>query len=168
MQKPIIFILVIAALLGLIFFLASPNTAGQGGASEQEQLAASALASNEESYDFGQISMKNGKVSYTFAITNTESGELKLTRLSTSCMCTEAFITDEKGEKLGPFGMPGHGGGRTALSLAIPAGESRALEVVFDPAAHGPAGIGKIARAVFIEDSNGGIKTLEISATVTP
>lgn len=168
MQKTIIFILAVTAILAFLVFVASPNTAGQSEASGQKQLAASALAASEETYDFGQISMKNGKVSRAFTITNTGETELELKSLSTSCMCTEAFITDEKGEENGPFGMPGHGGGRTALSLLIPSGESRALEVVFDPAAHGPAGIGKIARSVFIEDSNGGIKTIEIFAVVIP
>lgn len=166
MKKPIIFILIIAALLGLIFFLASPNTAGQSSA-PQKQLAASALSASENSYDFGNISMKNGKVSHIFTIKNEGVSETTISRLSTSCMCTEAFLT-ENGQRIGPFGMPGHGGGTTAISAIIPAGESRELEVVFDPAAHGPAGIGKITRAVFIEDENNGTKTIEISAAVTP
>jgi len=49
----------------------------------------------------------------------------------------------------------------------IKAGETREIEVVFDPNAHGPAGVGLIERVVRLEY---GEKTLElnIKAVVTP
>ena len=64
--------------------------------------------------------------------------------------------------------MPGHGGAVPKVNETIKAGESRNIEVVFDPNAHGPAGIGMIDRFVFIEDANGEKLQLEIKATVTP
>ena len=166
MQKSILIILGIAALFALLFALGSQNPGSVPGG--DALTAASALSVSEDSYDFGEISMKDGLVRRSFTVTNNASSTpLILSRISTSCMCTEAFL-ESNGEKLGPFGMPGHGGATRSIREEILAGESRAVEVVFDPAAHGPAGVGRITRAVFIEDEAGGVATLEISATVTP
>jgi hypothetical protein len=64
--------------------------------------------------------------------------------------------------------MPGHGGFAPDINEIVPPQENRGVDVVFDPAAHGPAGVGRIERAVFIEDENSGMKTLTIKALVTP
>ena len=63
--------------------------------------------------------------------------------------------------------MPGHGGSVPKVNDTIKAGETREIEVVFDPNAHGPAGVGLIERVVRLEY---GEKTLElnIKAVVTP
>ena len=47
-------------------------------------------------------------------------------------------------------------------------GDDAVVEVVFDPAAHGPAGIGPIERVVTIENSAGRPLELAFNATVTP
>lgn len=166
MQKNILIIVGATALLALLFLLGSRTP---GAIPDSDALAAaSVLSVNESSYDFGEISMKEGLVRRSFTITNSSSSTPLVVRsISTSCMCTEAFLLSD-GERIGPFGMPGHGGATRSLREEIPSGESREVEVVFDPAAHGPAGVGRITRAVFIEDENGGVQTLEISATVTP
>lgn len=187
MQKSILIILGFAALLILLFVLGSKNS---GAVPDAKKLsAASTLSAREDSYDFGEISMKAGLVRHTFTIENSSStSPLIIAGISTSCMCTEAFLvrpspeidgapaasgTDadvamSASERLGPFGMPGHGGATRAVREEVPAGESREMEVVFDPAAHGPAGVGRIERAVFIEDEAGGTQTLTIKALVTP
>lgn len=41
------------------------------------------------------------------------------------------------------------------------------VEVVFDPAAHGPAGVGRLNRVVYLETS-AGKKEIRFSANVTP
>lgn len=157
----------VIVLLAVLFFLGSRNTGPipQG----ERSAAASILSAAEDSFDFGEISMRDGSVRRIFTVQNSSSTTpLAIRDISTSCMCTTAYLNGPSGT-LGPFGMPGgHGGGNTAVSEVIPAGESREIEVVFDPAAHGPAGVGRIERAVFIEDENGEVQTLKISATVTP
>ena len=50
----------------------------------------------------------------------------------------------------------------------IKAGESRKIRVVYDPNAHGPAGVGQIDRFIELTDSNGAKLQLEIKANVTP
>lgn len=63
--------------------------------------------------------------------------------------------------------MPGHGM-IPEINEALQPDEKTEVEVVFDPAAHGPAGIGKIERTVYIENSPNQVLMLNFSAFVTP
>ncbi|MFZ2150184.1 MAG: DUF1573 domain-containing protein [Minisyncoccia bacterium] len=133
------------------------------------------LVASETFYDFGTISMKNGKVSKIFKITNSGTEDVNLTKISTSCMCTAAYLITLDGSKLGPFGMPGHGGttdmpghGDSKAGEIISVSDSRDIEVVYDPNAHGPAGVGLIERAVFLEDENRNVVEFKFKVNVTP
>ncbi|OHA38051.1 MAG: hypothetical protein A3G03_01305 [Candidatus Taylorbacteria bacterium RIFCSPLOWO2_12_FULL_44_15c] len=128
--------------------------------------AASALLASEKLYDFGSISMKDGLVNHIFKITNSSDKDVLVKKIVTSCMCTEAYIESEGKEK-GPFSMEGMGYVPPA-NETIKAGESRNVKVVYDPNAHGPAGVGAIGRLVYITDAAGGELQLEIKALVTP
>ena len=111
--------------------------------------------------------MKNGNVSKKFTITNPTDENIFISSLTTSCMCTNAYFIQLDGNKKGPFSMPGMGF-VPKLNENIKAGESRDIEVVYDPNAHGPAGVGMIDRFVYLEDSSGKKLQLEIKANVTP
>lgn len=126
----------------------------------------SILTVSELTHDFGKISMKDGKVAKTFQVLNSGSAPLTIEKIITSCMCTAAFLDSQSGRK-GPFGMPGHNVVPKVNENVAP-GESRSIEVVFDPAAHGPAGVGPITRNVFITDKDGGEVELTIKAVVIP
>jgi hypothetical protein len=82
-------------------------------------------------------------------------------------MCTTAFIVESDGSTKGPFGMAGMGG-ITATNETISSGESRIIRVVYNPNAHGPAGVGQIDRFITATDSSGGSVRYEIQALVTP
>lgn len=129
--------------------------------------AQSALVATEILYGFGEISMKNGNVEHTFEVTNPSDKTVTITSVSTSCMCTTAFLLDGE-ERLGPFGMPGHGGPSTSVRKNVPPGGTLRISVVYDPNAHGPAGVGTIDRFVYLKDESGRILPLEIQANVTP
>lgn len=126
----------------------------------------SSLTVPEKSYDFGTISMKNGKVSYDFKVQNTGNKPLTVTKMFTSCMCTEAFLVNGAKES-GPFGMPGHAA-LAPISESIAAGASAVVRVVFDPAAHGPAGVGTISRVVTVQTDTGAPLEFRFRAVVTP
>ena len=64
-------------------------------------------------------------------------------------MCTTATLTTKEG-KAGPFGMPGHEAIQT-ISQTIAPNEEASVEAIYDPAAHGPAGTGKVRRTIYIE-----------------
>ncbi|MBI2003723.1 MAG: DUF1573 domain-containing protein [Parcubacteria group bacterium] len=162
MKTLIILVITIAGLIGILAWLGAVNTGGNSQSSEGPAV----LSAAEDSFDFGTVSMADGKVSYRFSVINTVEKEIKITAVYTSCMCTEAILT-LNGENLGPFGMPGHGGvPRVNKNLGI--GEEAVVEVVFDPAAHGPAGVGLIERVVYLENDSGAPLVLMIKALVTP
>ena len=131
-------------------------------------VAANTLTALETFYDFGTISMKNGNVSRVFRVTNPTNEDIKVPSLTTSCMCTTAYIIKENGSKSRPFGMPGHGGTVPKANEIIKAGGSLDIEVVYDPNAHGPAGVGMIDRFIYLEDEAGNKLQFEIKANVTP
>ncbi len=125
-----------------------------------------ALTSDAPSFDFGRISMAKGKVSHRYSIRNTGAKPLTITKMFTSCMCTTATLVTPSAQK-GPFGMPGHGWlGSVNESLAP--GEAAQVDVVFDPAAHGPAGVGPTARTVTVVNDAGLALELRFNALVTP
>ena len=64
--------------------------------------------------------------------------------------------------------MEGHGSPVPTINEELPAGQEAQIEVVFDPAAHGPAGVGPISRNVFVETTDGKKLVFEIKAQVTP
>jgi len=129
-------------------------------------LAASALTAMESGFDFGEISMAKGKVSHTFKIKNDTSEAVVAKQLYTSCMCTEASLI-KADKKVGPFGMPGHDF-VPKINETLAAGEEADIEVVFDPAAHGPSGVGPIERVVYLEQEGKNPLEINIKASVTP
>lgn len=115
--------------------------------------SAGTLAAVESFYDLGTISMSAGKVSRVFKITNSGGTPIQVKKIYTSCMCTTATLTTQKG-KAGPFGMPGHTVIPTISQIVAP-GEEASIEAIFDPAAHGPQGVGKVRRSIYIETATG-------------
>lgn len=157
---------VLLVILGLMLW--GRGNAGAGNTPNQpNQNSESLLAATETFYDFGEITMKAGNVERSFEIKNPTDADIKIANIETSCMCTTAYLETESGMK-GPFGMPGHGGPAGRVIETLKAGESRTLRVVFDPNAHGPAGVGQIDRLVYITEENGGTLELRIKALVTP
>ncbi len=126
----------------------------------------SLLKSNENNFDFGTISMAKGNVSHVFTVANTGTEPIVVKKLYTSCMCTTATLTND-GKTVGPFGMPGHAS-IPSIDVTIAPGATAQVNAVFDPAAHGPAGIGTISRVVVLENSAGKPVEIGFSANVTP
>ena len=163
MKKTIIItLLIVAGLIGFIW-LGSKN---QKSPVEDSGIK-SALTSSEYVYDFGSISMKDGDVTKEFTVINGTDKDIVFPTLVTSCMCTKAYFVSPDGKTKGPFGMPGMGY-VPPLDETIKAGESRIIRAVYDPNAHGPAGVGVIDRFVTLTDTTGSSLKLEIKAVVTP
>lgn len=124
------------------------------------------LVAKELNFNFGSVSMAAGKVTHRYWIRNTGSTPIVVRKMYTSCMCTTAALV-KGGRKFDPYGMPGHGLMPT-LNQPIAPDEAAMIEVVFDPAAHGPAGIGKIERIVTIQTDLESPLELAFVANVTP
>ena len=155
-------IILIAGLgwLGSVKVRTNPATVGQASSDN------SFLSVSENLYDFGVISMADGDVSYVFKVSNGTDKDIFVKTVNTSCMCTRAYIESANGGK-GPFGMPSMGFVPPANEV-IKMGEARDIKVVFDPAAHGPAGVGPINRQVILTDDVGRVLTLNIKGMVKP
>lgn len=163
MNKIIIIItLVVVGFIGLMIWGKSVQTTA-----EADTGAISNLDFSEKLYDFGTISMKNGLVTKDFTVTNNTDKDIVIPSLVTSCMCTKAFFVKSDGTTKGPFGMPSMGY-VPPLNETIKVGESRIVRAVYDPNAHGPAGVGQIDRFLILTDAAGGKAQLEIKAMVTP
>ena len=124
-----------------------------GKNSEVTSFTASAVSASENSFDFGRISMKGGDVSHMFEFVNQGDEPIQISKVYTSCMCTEAYVINSRGEKYGAFGMPGHGGPSLA-NIEIASGEIAFVEAIFDPAAHGPSGVGLAERSIYLETNS--------------
>jgi hypothetical protein len=168
-NKIIVFLSVVAILFISIFFLArsAPRENQEVTVNPNSNSSIFELDIPQTTYDFKNISMKNGNVSTTFTIINPKEEDINLQKVFTSCMCTVAYVIGQDGNKKGPFGMPGHGA-VPKVNEIIKAGESRDIEIIYDPNAHGPAGVGMISRFVYLEDAKGNRRQLEIRANVTP
>lgn len=163
-KKTIFFFSVI--FLALFFVLAS-NLSGKPSTAAKDGNSASVITATEKLFDFGTISMSKGDVSHIFKVSNPTSQDVKIAKLGTSCMCTSAFIVNKDGSKRGPFGMPGMGFVPPADEV-IKAGDSLEVEAVYNPNAHGPAGVGPVDRFVILTEESGATLQLEIKAKVTP
>ena len=125
------------------------------------------LTFQESKYDFGTISMAKGKVSKDFLLENKSDKNVQIGEVYTSCMCTSVEL--RVGNKFaGPFGMQGHGYTGKA-NLIVKPGETLAVKAIFDPAAHGPSGVGPIERQIVISTgTNQEPVSFQLKAVVTP
>ena len=163
MKNILFYIVAVVAIVGGVIWLARP---GQDAPIDPTTTIISALTSTENQYDFGTISMANGNVNKVFTVTNNSADPALIEKIYTSCMCTSAKL--KIGDKnLGPFGMPGHGI-VPKVNQTLDPSKSAQIEVIFDPNAHGPAGVGPIERVVFVEEKGRQPLELTIKAMVTP
>lgn len=158
-------VLGIAGVVAIVLFVAA--NAGTPSASSSSD---GRVVADHATYDFGQLSMANGTVTHRFELKNPSGTPVVLTKIVTSCMCTTAEVKDSGGAMLGRFGMPGHGGGSAAANITVAPGAAVALDAVFDPAAHGPSGVGRANRSIMIETNSSATPRLELGfqALVAP
>ena len=162
-KKAIIIIVIITA---IVLVLMAWGYANMAGLTQAQLNQPSSFTASEKLYDFGTISMANGKVDHVFRIVNPTDQPITISNVQTSCMCTTAYLVSGS-DRMGPYGMPGMGG-INSTNTVVPAHGTQDVDVVFDPAAHGPAGVGDIDRMIDIMQADGGTMQFEIKAVVTP
>ncbi len=163
-----IFITGIIAILviGGLIFAARPDGTKEATAAVASSTSGVLVVEEANKYDFGVISMAAGTVAHTFTLKNMGSEPVTLQKIYTSCMCTTAELA-VGGKQFGPYGMPGHSA-IPRIDQLLNQNEEATIAVVFDPAAHGPAGVGRITRSITIENNAGRPIELIFSATVKP
>ncbi|OGG43019.1 hypothetical protein A3G50_02350 [Candidatus Jorgensenbacteria bacterium RIFCSPLOWO2_12_FULL_42_11] len=164
MNKNIIGPIIAIVLLGGVIWIARPNS--QNSPASLLSNSSGLLSAEEKEFNFGEISMANGNVKHEFKIKNAGNNPVVIEKIYTSCMCTTAALVTD-GKQFGPYGMPGHGF-IPKINAAIDPSKEATVEIVFNPAAHGPAGVGRIQRTITIENNAGQSLELEFAALVTP
>lgn len=143
-------------ILGLGVWLISRPTAGS-----QLGTAVSAGAKAEvgaTDFDWGNIDYGGGDVIAEFDIKNSGAAPLSLSEVSTSCMCTTAQVIIN-GQNSPFFGMHQ----KSSWVGRIPVGGQAKLKVVFDPAFHGPQGVGPVTRQVVMTTNDPNSPKLEFN-----
>lgn len=132
------------AIIGTVFAFSYTNNTPEIAASSQV-----GVKTQQTSHDWGTIAMDDGKVEKVFTITNTGSETLKLHNAQTSCSCT--YVQLIRGENKSPkYGMHT----KSRYVLEVPPKETAQAKVVFDPAFHGPSGVGVITRQATIKTNS--------------
>lgn len=138
---------IIAVVIGL---LVAVNVGWKGGGM---QYSSAALLSDHMMFDFATTPMQQGVVMHDFDVENNGDEPLVIQKVYTSCMCTQAKIIDAQGKEYGAFGMPGHGA-VSAANVTMKPGEHMTVRAIFDPAAHGPSGVGLAQRSIYLETNS--------------
>ena len=154
------FIFTLVLIFGLAFVISSK------GSKEKvlSETAAQGVSVAENAYDLAEVPINGGIVTKEYEVKNETGGEIELVKIATSCMCTTASA--QVGDNKPRFvGMERAGDKNPLVDLKIKNGETAKVTVNFDPAAHGPEGVGAFDRVVWLYFDNG-MKELTFSGTV--
>jgi len=128
---------------GVVVMSRSPNAASL------EKTDKTKFFTDHTNFDWGKINYNGGVVNHVFEIKNSGESSLKLANIKTSCMCTTAKISTKNGAsptvKMHEV---------SDWQGVLEPGETAQLEVVFDPAFHGPTGVGPVERIISVETSD--------------
>lgn len=162
MEKKLIAGIVIFTLIVLV---GGAALAARMTTTAQVETNSSAQVKMEETiFDWGKVGIAAGNVEKDFTIENTGSAPLKLFNVKTSCDCTTALIS--LGAATSPvFGMHTN----SNFVTEVPPGQKAILKVIFDPAYHGPEGVGPVTRQITVQtnDPGRGMLTFLLTAVVT-
>lgn len=160
-EKKILLLVILSSLVilggGVLLFNKNQPSSSTITASSQAK-----METDSKSFDWGEIKLNSGDAKKTFVLKNVGSEVLKLTNVKTSCTCTTAQVEIE-GNKSPLFGMHD----LSSWVGEVPVGKSATLEVVFDPAFHGPNGTGPVTRYISVDTNDLQNKTLEFILTGT-
>lgn len=138
---------------GLIFWVGKSNNSSNVSTGAKIEVS-------PKEYDAGTVSMAAGVVKKDYEIKNVGTGDLKINDIWTSCHCTTAILK-VAGKESPKFGMD-HAG---FWSQVLAPGQTAQLEVIFDPAFHGPQGTGPAVREIYLSTNDPQNKTASVMLT---
>lgn len=138
-------VLTLLILVGGVFVLSSTNTAPVKITASQN----AKIEIDQKTFDWGNIPYSGGNATKTFNIKNTGTDALKLTGVKTSCDCTKAQISID-GKTSPYFSMHS----TSSWVGEVAPGKEAQLQVIFDPAFHGPTGVGPMERLISVETND--------------
>jgi Protein of unknown function (DUF1573) len=162
------------AFIAQVIAVASPEVpavsavhAGSGDGWQTSAPGQEGLTADHLVHEFGDVPIDGGTVTASFRLKNATASTIRLTELFTSCMCTTVMLEFSDASTAGPFGMEGHEF-LTTLDRELAPAEEVLATVTFDPAAHGPAGVGPVTRQVLVRAADGEDLILSLEANVRP
>lgn len=109
----------------------------------------------------GDISYSKGILYHVFPVKNIGTKNLEIANMFSSCMCTKTYL--KIAGKDGPnFGMRGTSAPSSWVGVLKP-GESGEIIAAFNPAYHGPSGLGEVTRTVSFETNDPDQSYIELS-----
>lgn len=132
------------AIISLVVIAVAVSFWGLAFSFKKSNKEAPKIEINPREIDAGNVSMATGLLRESFEIANTGSKDLEILAIWTSCHCTTAILKVD-GRESPVFGM---NRSIDSWSEKIAPGAKGQLEVVFDPAFHGPSGLGPAVRAI--------------------
>lgn len=155
-KKLVIGLIVITVLIlgGGIYVLSASSTPPVKITSSQN----AKVSVDQKTFDWGNIPYSGRNATKTFTIKNTGTDVLQLTGVKTSCVCTKAQISID-GKTSPYFSMHS----TSAWVGEIAPGKEAILSVIFDPAFHGPTGVGPVERLISLQTNDSQNPSLEFS-----
>ncbi|MBI2590851.1 MAG: DUF1573 domain-containing protein [Candidatus Blackburnbacteria bacterium] len=139
---------------GLVYYVgANPPGAAQIGKVENAKIGIP-----ETKFSFGDIPYSGSPVKHSFKIKNTGTSDITIGNLTTSCMCTKTYF--QNGQEKSPEMVMG---ARSAWTGKLFPGQEGEVVAIFDPAYHGPQGVGPISRVVSFETNDPSRPTVELN-----
>lgn len=140
----------VVIIIGGVFLMSNTANSSQVGVAKNVKVVAL-----QKEINFGTVRMNSGNVVKTYKVKNTGTDVLKLVNMKTSCHCTKAYVTI--GSQESPtFGMSGV----SSWIGEVKPDETATVTVIFDPAFHGPGGVGQINRFISLETNDASNKKI--------
>lgn len=152
-NKNIIYVIGTIIFIGILILMVA-NSKNAAPENKTAVSSVSTLSVLNNNFDFKTLEMKDGKVTHNFEVKNNGSEPVVIKKAYTSCACTTASILDASGDKYGLFGMQGHKGLLLNTNIEVKPGEIATVTAIFDPATHGPKGVGKIKRIIYLDTNS--------------
>lgn len=158
-KKFLILIIVITlGIFGFAIFISNSSSTNKATVSKTN---GAKISVDHEFKSVGEIGYAKGILYHSFPIKNTGERDLEIANMTTSCMCTKVYLKVDG--KNGPgFGMKGMSAPSDWVGKLKP-GQSGEIIAAFDPAYHGPQGVGQVSRIVSFETNDPQNPYLELS-----
>lgn len=149
-KKFLVLIVVITiAIFGFAIFISGSSSSNKA---ELLKTTGAKISVDHTSKRVGEIGYSKGILYHSFPVKNIGNKDLDIANIATSCMCTQAYL--KVNGKNGPgFGMKGMSASSSWVGKLKP-GEGGEIIAAFDPAYHGPQGIGEVSRIVSFETND--------------
>ena len=144
-----------------IAVLVSNSTSTSNTKASVSKTAGAKIVVDHSSKKVGNIPYSGGNLIHVFPVKNAGTKDLEIANITTSCMCTKAYLKQGDNKSEG-FGMKGMSASSSWKGIIKP-GETAEIIADFDPTYHGTQGTGPVSRMVSFETNDPDNPYVEVS-----